>query len=124
MRKLLVLSLLLAVVSCSQSVKGIDKDIYTQAEEYAQSVYYFFENQNSETFDLEYIDEMYDFLKIKTNNNQEQNLIKYLGSLYVLQSLYIAEDFENSSPSEETIKQINEIIDMLETEYEMNIRND
>lgn len=121
-KKLLPLSicflLLVTMYGCSSSknIKGVSKDIYKEGTKYAEVLYSIKDDyDNYKKYDT---DEVYNFLNQKLDNEVDEEFIKLVGVLYVLNSMYLAAHVSKNDQSiEETVKNMDEIVDELKDKY-------
>ena len=73
-----------------------------------------------DTFSSDKIDDINEFIKTKTSNEKEKDILHNIEMLYVL-SVKGKAQIDSSQSTIETEKQMQEIIDYLNEEYQMNI---
>lgn len=120
--KLLIPSLLLLLlVSCNNTVDGVDKDLYKKSEEYSSIMYQVIKGKEQADESLKYYTPIPSFLDdVKTNNEKERDIYKHVSMLFSIYSLANAE-YETGGLTKETKEKIKEIANYLNTEYKMNI---
>ena len=112
--KFILLPLLL-LFACSSTVSGVDKAVINKAEKYGTELMSF-----EDSLGTDKIDDINEFITTKTSNEKEKDILHNIETLYIL-SVKGKAQIDSSQSTIETEKQMQEIVDYLNDEYQMNI---